>query len=59
MICRIFGDDTPEKYERKDGEGCICNRKQLDKIFAQNEKAWMEDTKTFVDCFKAERKNKT
>lgn len=48
--CRVFGDDTPEKYERKDGEmGCTCNRKQLATIFAQNEKAWMEDAKAFVD----------
>ena len=51
--CRVFGDETPEKYERKDGEGCICNRKQLAKIFAQNEKAWMEDAKAFVDWFMA------
>ena len=56
--CRVFGDETPEEYERKDGEGCICNRKQLAKIIAQNEKAWMQDAKAFVDWFMAESEDK-
>ena len=29
--CYVFGDETTEKYERKDGEGGKCNLKQLKK----------------------------
>lgn len=56
--CQIFGDDTPDKYTRKDGEGCTCNGKQLAKMYRENEKAWLEDKKAFVDWYEKEREGK-
>jgi hypothetical protein len=50
--CRVFGDDTPEQYARKDGEGCICNRKTLAKLFKENEEAWMKEAASFVEWYK-------
>lgn len=52
--CRVFGDELPDKYIRKDEEGCICNKKQLAKFFRENEKAWMREAKTFVDWYESE-----
>jgi hypothetical protein len=52
--CRVFGDEIPDNYSRKDEEGCICNRKQLAKMFRENEKAWMEEAKSFADWYKSE-----
>lgn len=37
--CRIFGDEISDRYLRKDEEGCICNNKQLAKMFHKNEEA--------------------
>lgn len=56
--CQIFGDDTPDEYMRKDGEGCICNGKQLAKMYRENEKAWLEDKKAFVDWYEKNELNK-
>lgn len=47
--CYVFGDEVPEKYERKDGEGCTCNKKQLAKMYRENEEAWLKDKEQFVD----------
>lgn len=52
--CRVFGDETPDEYARKDGEGCICNGKQLSKMFRENEEAWMREAKAFVDWYEKE-----
>jgi hypothetical protein len=52
--CRVFGDGIPDEYERIDGEGCICNGKQLAKMFHENEEAWMKEAKAFVDWYQAE-----
>ena len=52
--CRVFGDDVPDEYARKDGDGCICNGKQLAKIFHGNEEAWMKEAKAFVDWYMGE-----
>ena len=52
--CRVFGDEVPNEYTRKDGEGCICNKKQLSKMFQENEDAWMKEAKTFIDWYKVE-----
>lgn len=52
--CRVFGDETPDEYARKDGEGCICNKKQLSKMLQENEEAWMREAKAFVDWYEAE-----
>lgn len=30
--CKVFGEYVPEQYARKDDDGCICNRQQLEKI---------------------------
>ena len=56
--CQVFGDEVPEEYERKDGEGCICNKRQLSKIFRQNEAAWLEDAKGFVEFMTREGERK-
>lgn len=47
--CRIFGCGILDKYKRKDGNGCICNGKQLAKMFHKNEEVWMKEAKIFVD----------
>ena len=52
--CQVFGDSVPDEYERKDGEGCICNRRQLAKIFRQNEEAIAEAHEAFVKWFLGE-----
>ncbi len=49
--CQVFGEEIPEKYERKDGEGCICNGRQLEKMLRQNEEALEKDHETFVEWF--------
>ena len=49
--CRVFGDETPESYERKDGEGCKCNYRQLDSIYRRNEEARMKDIEMFVKWY--------
>lgn len=51
--CRVFGDEPPDEYLRKDGEGCICNRKQLAKMLHENEEAWMKEAEAFVDWYTA------
>ena len=56
--CRVFGDGTPDKYSRKDGEGCIFNERQLAKMFRENEEAWMKEAKAFVDWYRAESEDK-
>jgi len=53
--CRVFGDEPPDEYARKDGDGCVCNKKQLSKMFHENEEAWMKEVKAFVDWYKTER----
>lgn len=55
--CRVFGDEIPEKYERKDGEGCICNRRQLKKMFEEDERAWMQEATLFIEWYEKEGKN--
>ena len=55
--CRVFGDETPEKYERKDGEGCICNRQQLAKKYRENEEAWLKEAASFVEWYEKEKEN--
>ena len=54
--CRVFGDEPPEKYMRKDGEGCICNNRQLEKILKLNEDAWNKEAKAFVEWYEKELK---
>lgn len=54
MTCSVFGDETPEKYERKDGDGCTCNRQQLEKMLRESEKAWIEEAKRFVEFMESE-----
>lgn len=49
--CSIFGEEIPEQYERKDGEGCICNSRTLEKFKRLNEEAWMKDKEEFVKWF--------
>lgn len=49
--CRVFGDELPDRYSRKDGDGCTCNRKQLSKMFHENEEAWMKEAKSFADWY--------
>lgn len=49
--CQVFGEEIPEEYERKDGEGCICNGRQLEKILRQNEEALEKDHEAFVEWF--------
>lgn len=56
--CRVFGDELPDKYIRKDEAGCTCSRKQLAKMFHENEEAWMKEAKSFADWYKAEREEK-
>lgn len=58
--CKIFGEDIPDEYIRKDGEGCICNSKQLAKMYEVDIAAWLEDIEKFVDWLteKAELKEK-
>lgn len=51
--CLVFGDDVPDKYARKDGEGCICNRKQLVKMYEENEEALEKEHGAFVAWFLA------
>lgn len=43
--CRIFGWYIPDEYMRKDGEGCICNGRQLAKFDRENRKAWESEGK--------------
>ncbi len=47
--CSVFGDSVPEQYERKDGMGCICNKRQLAKIQKENEEAWLKEARAFND----------
>lgn len=47
--CRVFGEEIPEEYERKDGEGCKCNKKQLDKLNRKNEEAWLNYVTDYVN----------
>jgi hypothetical protein len=54
--CRVFGDEIPEKYVSEDEDGCICNKKQLAKMFDANEKAWLEQAEDFVAWYKKEHK---
>lgn len=54
--CWVFGDEVPEKYERKDGEGCKCNRKQLAKYFQENEEAWMKEAEALVNWYQHQSK---
>lgn len=51
--CYVFGDDIPDEYARQDGEGCICNSRQLNKLYKQNESAWLEDAQGFVEFMKS------
>lgn len=37
--CYVFGDAIPDEYTRQDGEGCICNGRQLNKLYKQAESA--------------------
>lgn len=55
--CEVFGDEVPDEYMRKDGEGCICNQKQLAKFCRQNEEAWLKDAKGFVEWMEGKVKN--
>lgn len=49
--CQVFGDEIPEKYERKDGEGCRCNKRTLEKLIRQNKEAWEKECEAYVDWF--------
>ncbi len=51
--CSVFGDDVPDKYARKDGEGCICNRKQLAKMYEENEEIFANNCRAFVEWWLA------
>lgn len=53
--CYVFGDDVPEEHERKDGEGCKCNRNQLKKMFEENERAWLKDKEEFVKWYESQQ----
>lgn len=50
-VCGVFGEEVPEQYERKDGEGCKFNRMQLEKIQRKNEEARMKEMEAFVKWF--------
>jgi len=50
-VCGVFGEGLPSKYERKDGEGCIFNRMQLEKIHRKNEEARMKEMEAFVKWY--------
>lgn len=56
--CRVFGDELPDKYIRKDEEGCIFNRRQLTKMYHENEEAWMKEAKSFADWYETKSKDK-
>ena len=49
--CSIFGDEIPKQYERKDGEGCICNSRTLKKFERLNAEAWAKDAQAFADWY--------
>ena len=53
--CYIFGDDVPDDYARVDGEGCRCNRKTLAKFAKENNEAWLNDVKNFVEFIGKEK----
>lgn len=48
-MCKVFGEDVPDGCGRQDGEGCKFNQVTLKKILRDNEKAWLEETKRFVE----------
>lgn len=52
--CRVFGDDVPDEYMRADGEGCKCNTVTLKKMLRENEEAWLEDVKKFVEYMRGD-----
>lgn len=47
--CLVFGDETPEQYQSKDGEGCICNDEQLAKMYRKSLKDFAREYEIFVD----------
>lgn len=51
--CYVFCDDILDEYARQDGESCICNDRQLNKLYKQAESAWLEDAQGFVDFMKS------
>ena len=54
MSCAIFGDDIPDGCERKDGEGCIYNGKQLEKKWKQYLNAFEHECASFVEWYEKE-----
>ncbi len=54
--CLVFGDGIPDDYERKDGEGCIFNRKQLAKMCRENEEAFAKECGAFVEWFEKQNR---
>ena len=55
--CEVFGDEIPEKYERKDGKGCICNERTLQKLLRLNEEAWAKECEEMVEFFEHKESN--
>lgn len=47
--CLVFGDEIPDKYARKDDEGCICTGKQLAKMCEENEEIFANNCRAFVE----------
>ena len=47
--CKIFGDEVPEKYQTKDGEGCKCTQKFLKKCMDEYYKSVEEYEKQYDD----------
>lgn len=53
--CEIFGLDTPDKYITKDGEGCRCTKKFLERLHKEVNKSMEEEL--WYDKKRIKRKN--
>ena len=59
-ICSVFGYDVPEEYAYEDDDGncgCTCSEKFLQECIKENNEAWLEDAKGFVEFMEKEAKN--
>lgn len=48
--CKIFGIDTPDKYSIKDGQGCRCTKKFLERLHKEQEKYLEEYLEELKQC---------